>query len=466
MKILVYGLNYAPELIGIGKYTNEMCEWLSARGHHVKVVTGYPFYPHWQVDRRYRNSAYSRELRNGIEVTRCPLYVPARPSGLRRLVSHLSFALSSAPALIGAALRFRPDVVLAIAPSQLTAPAALTASAVSGARSWLHIQDFEIESAFELRILTGNWLRRCAEYVESAMLKRYDRVSTISAKMKERLLGKKVAPGRAVEFRNWVDTRDVTPRDRMTSLRAQLGLNEQALVALYSGSMALKQGLENVIEAARLLHHTGSPIEFVFCGEGISRQRLNEAAKGLDNVRFLELQPKESLPELLATADIHLLPQRAAVADLVLPSKLAAMLASGRPVIAMAETGTQLATEAADCGLVIPADNPDALAAALVRLATDPGLRRELGQSGRRRAVENWDVEKILGELEQHLLSLKRASSQERSGYHEGSGSSSLQMTRAFEIEANPNALVRQSIATRTAHDMRIAKIKAETDAR
>lgn len=410
MKILVLGVNYAPELIGIGKYTSEMCEWLAARGHSVKVVTAYPFYPDWKVLPPHRYTRYSRETRNGVDVTRCPFYVPAKPTGLRRLISYASFALSSAGVLISQALRFRPDVVFTVAPSQLFAPATLAAAAMSGARSWLHVQDFEIETAFELGILKGNRLRRCAEFIESAMLRRFARVSTISPKMMERLLSKKVAAARTMEFRNWVDTDAIRPGSQLTPLRTELGLPADAVIALYSGSMALKQGLENVVDAARIVRATNPNVYVVLCGNGAVRNVLVERAKGLDNIRFLDLQPRERLCELLSTANIHLLPQRAAVADVVLPSKLSAMLASGRPIIAMAEPKTQLGLEVTGCGTLIAADDAAALAAAMIELANDPALRKKLGEGGRANAVNRWDVQTILGQLEQQLLALAQVS--------------------------------------------------------
>jgi colanic acid biosynthesis glycosyl transferase WcaI len=434
MKILVQSIHYAPELIGGGKYTSEMCEWLAARGHTVEVVTAYPFYPDWKVKPPYRNSRYSHEVVDGVQVHRCPFYVPQEPSGLRRLISYLSFALSSGGALIWTALRFRPDVVFAIAPTQLGAPATLAAAFVSRARSWMHLQDFEIQSAFELGLLRGKWLRRCAEFIEGGLLRRFCRVSTISPKMLELLLSKQIAQSRAIEFRNWVDTSVIRPGDRSTPLRVQLGLPESAIVALYSGSMALKQGLENVVEAARILRDNHSDIFFVLCGNGAVRDRLIDQAQGLDNVRFLDLQPRERLCELLATADMHLLPQRAAVADLVLPSKLAAMLASGRPIIAMAEPNTQLAIEVEGNGLVIPADNSAALVAAIVELAKDEPLRTKFGQAGRGAAIRRWDMQTILNQLEQHLLLLQQESSIKPLETSSG-GPRALEMRSASDLE-------------------------------
>jgi colanic acid biosynthesis glycosyl transferase WcaI len=406
MKLLVYGLNYAPELTGVGRYTSEMCRWLASVGHQVRVVTSYPHYPDWAVTAPYRSGRYSREQIDGVEVQRCPLFVPKSPSGTGRILSHLTFAMSSAPPLFATAIRFRPDVIFAVAPSLQNAPAALLAARLTGAKAWLHIQDFEIDSAFSLGILSGSRLRRCAEASEQSLLRRFDRVSTISAKMMERLAAKGVAAERRIESPNWVDTNAIQPQDRMTSLRAELGLTAESIVALYSGSMTLKHGLKTLVDSARQLRDLKPELTFVFCGSGAVRNDTMEQARGLSNVRFLDLQPADRLSELLSSADIHLLPQRSEVTDLVLPSKLAPMLASGRPVITMAAPGTQLATEVEGAGIIIPADDPAALTMAIRKLADNAELCRGLGEAARAQAVRRWDMHTILRRLETALRSL------------------------------------------------------------
>src|ERR1700732_2235784 len=144
MKILICGLNYWPELIGVGKYTGELAEWLSTNGHEVRVVTAYPYYPSWKVAAGYRAAWYSHERHGGIEVYRCPVWVPSRPNGLRRILHLLSFAASNAPLVVWTGLTWRPDVVLGVVPTLFSAPAILLTSWLASARSWLHVQDFEI----------------------------------------------------------------------------------------------------------------------------------------------------------------------------------------------------------------------------------------------------------------------------------------------------------------------------------
>jgi colanic acid biosynthesis glycosyl transferase WcaI len=412
MKILVQGINFAPDLIGIAKYTTEMCAALAARGHAIHVITAPPYYPNWAVPAPYNATRYRTETIENIAVTRCPLYVPRTPTGTRRFIHHASFAASSAVATFYYARRLRPDVIFAVAPSLLSAPAAYLAARLYGAVSWLHIQDFEIDAAFELGILSGHTARRLALAGERRLLGAFDCVSSISPKMIAHLREKGVDDERVFELRNWVDTTLIEPSDRRTCFRSALGIDAAKIVALYSGNMSTKQGLEHLAQAARWLAANCPEVVLILCGSGPMRPRLAAQTAGLPNVHFLDLQPNAKFPELLATADIHLLPQRPEAADLVLPSKLAGMLASGRPIVAMTEAGSGLAAEIYGVGVAVSAGSGDALARAVARLAEDADMRDKYGQEGRRVALERWDMGAIIAALERRLeiLTARRAS--------------------------------------------------------
>jgi colanic acid biosynthesis glycosyl transferase WcaI len=408
MRILVCGINYAPDLIGVPKYNTELCESLAARGHAVRLVTAPPYYPDWRVPTGYRSRWYTHESLNGVDITRAPIYVPARPSGAKRLLHHASFAVSSSIPLLSTAIKWRPDIVFAVAPSLLSAPVAALAARAVGANAWLHVQDLEIDTAFELGILRSASMRRMMRGFERTILRAFDHVSTISPQMLRRLAQKGVAPHRLREVPNWVDTTDIVPGTRQTTFRRSLGLRPTDTVALYSGAMSNKQGLELIINAAAATRESHPAIHFVLCGNGPHRTELARLASGLDNVHFMSLQPVERLSELLNTADIHLMPQREQAADLVLPSKLLGMLASGRPIVAMADPGTGIALETAGAGVLVPPGDAGALAAAVTALAQDEDLRSRLGAAGRLRAEQKWDRTMVIQLLEREFLSLGR----------------------------------------------------------
>jgi colanic acid biosynthesis glycosyl transferase WcaI len=266
----------------------------------------------------------------------------------------------------------------------------------TGIKSWLHVQDFEVDAAFDLGLLTNQRLRSLMLRVEKRIFKSFDRVSTISPQMLKRLKTKGIEPEKLREVRNWIDTSSIAPGDRKTRFRQQLNLCDTDQIGLYSGSMSNKQGLDLLIEAAGTLKNSHPNIHFVLCGDGPHKSKLMAMAAGCPNIHFLELQPSEAFGELLATADFHLLPQRAEAADLVLPSKLGGIFSSSRPVIAMAGLVTGLANEVKDAGLIVAPGDPLALAAAICRLGEDQALSRLLGENARQRAIERWDKRTIL----------------------------------------------------------------------
>jgi len=406
LKILILALNSAPDLVGAGKVTGEMAAWLAARGHRVEVVTAPPYYPGWKIADSYRGTGYRRESAAGVSSLRCPIYVPQRPSGARRLLHHLSFALSSLPAVVGRALAGRPDVVISVAPSILAAPNAWLAARLSRATAWLHVQDLELDAAAELGMLPGGRRRGWAARFERLLLRRFDRVTTICPGMADRLASKGVDPLHLGVLANWVDCREIRPLPARQVSRAAFGLPADAFVALYAGTLGEKQGLDVLIAAAERLVHRRDLHIAVF-GEGPARRRLLDAAGQLPNLTVGPLVPGARLNDLLNCADAHLLPQAAGVQDLVLPSKLTHMLASGRPVVAAAPAGGQLADLVADCGLRLEANEGSAFAAALERLAGDPVLCRSLGRSARERAVERLDRNAVLARLERALYQLR-----------------------------------------------------------
>lgn len=400
LNILIIGHNYAPEPVGIGPCTTGMAEMLAAEGHSVRVICGTPSYPHWTVAEGYARYRISSARENGVAITRLPHFVPKSPQGWWRILHHLSFALLAFMALIAACLVRRPAVIIAIAPSILSTLVARTVATVTGRPLWVHVQDLEVDIALatghlprtRIRARGLRWIERCAM--------NGDRVSSISPAMCTRLAEKGIPPDRIIEFRNWART-DVRPKDALSPFRKEWNV-QRPHVALYSGNIAAKQGIEIVAEAARLLSHRRD-ILFVICGNGPNRPALMAAAAECESVAFFDLQPPERLSDLLSIATVHLLPQIAGAADLVLPSKLPNMLASGRPIITTAEPWTGLAHEVEGCGLVTRPGDAAAFAAAIVRLIDDAPLRKALGRAAGARAAERWSKDAILTSFEGEL---------------------------------------------------------------
>jgi colanic acid biosynthesis glycosyl transferase WcaI len=396
MRILIYSANFAPEPTGIGKYSGEMAWWLAEHGHEVRVVCAPPYYPAWQVDKKYRWPLFRREKWRGVDVWRTPLWVPKSPSGVTRILHLLSFAITSFPVMLWQ-IAWRPDVVLTVAPAFMCAPTGLLTAWLCHAKRWLHLQDFEVDVAFSLGLLKGRRLQRIVLRMERALLRRFDTVSTISGRMVQRLLSKGVKAGNTRYLPNWVDLPRIKP-PKNGDYRAKLGIPADAIVVLFSGTLGGKQGLMVIPEAAKLLE-SRTDITFIVCGDGVMKPQLESAAAGLSNVRFMPLQPSGLVSDLLGMADIHLLPQSPDAADLVLPSKLSGMLASGRPVIATCRPETEISEIVSKCGLVVAPENGMELARAITKLADNPDVRFQLGRRGRSFAEENFERDAVLNTM-------------------------------------------------------------------
>jgi len=402
VRILVYGLNYSPELTGIGKYTGDMVQWLTTQGHDVRVITAPPYYPSWQVHPEYKSSRYKKEQLAGATVYRCPLWVPSKSTGITRILHLLSFMFSSLPVML-LQIIWRPKIIFMVSPTVLCAPVTMIVSTFTGAVSWLHVQDIEVDAAFEMGVLrTGGLVHWFARTFEKFFITRFHRVSSISPNMLQRIISKGVDEDKAVLFPNWVDTDAIYPKSGANYFRRELNIADDDVVLLYSGNMGMKQGLDVL---CHLAGHFASEnkIKFLFCGDGSFRKKLVELVSGLDNVHLLPLQPEERLNDLLNSADIHLLPQRAGAADLVMPSKLTGMLASGRPTITTAAVGTQLAIVVDGCGIVVPPAESAAemgpFYAAVRELFLNAELRRTFGNNARAYAVQHMGRDYVLGSL-------------------------------------------------------------------
>jgi colanic acid biosynthesis glycosyl transferase WcaI len=402
MRIVVHHLFYRPEPTGTAPLTAELCERLAASGHDVQVICPPPYFPEWKVKAPYRQYSYRREKLQGVSVTRCPVWLPARPHAWTRILYMLSFLLSSLPAV---ALRlFRPPhVVMAIEPSILSAIPMLVLGRLSGSLCWLHVQDYEIDIALETHQIQRPILRRLLRFADRFIRNRFDVVSTISRRMCHRLAEKGVPPSRIAYVPNWVHTDVIFPKHTAENpIREELDILPGAIVAVFSGTVNEKQGLDTLIDAAGILRNE-QDIVFVVAGAGVQLERVRNLARHARNIRFLPLQPAERLNDLLNAADLHLLTQRAAFADLVMPSKLLSMLASGRPVVATAARGSELYRFVSQCGAVVPPAQPQALAEAILSLARDPERRRELGARARDIAVRQFEAETVLAAFESEL---------------------------------------------------------------
>jgi colanic acid biosynthesis glycosyl transferase WcaI len=400
--VLLISGNYFPEPTGIGKYNNEMMNWLADHGFNCTVISTYPYYPFWQVQSPYINKRrwFNKQVNatpagNKITIYRCPHYVPLNPTGKSRALLDLSFFSTVSLKLISLTGK-KFDYIINVTPPLSLGLLAALYKKVCRAKFLYHIQDMQVDVANDLKMISSMRFLSMLFKIEKYILRTADKISTISPDMVERVKFKSGKP--AYLFPNWANTKLFFPLPDKRNLKADFGFKTDVPVVLYSGSIGEKQGLEAVLEIAENFKQKNTEIQFIISGSGPYKNILEKLAseKQLNNLSFLPLQPAEKLNEFLNMADVHLVMQKANVAHHVMPSKLTTILSVGGLAIITANAGSGLYKMITDnnIGLVSPAENISALSE-LIELALHNDYTN-ICNNARKYAEEFLAIDKIM----------------------------------------------------------------------
>lgn len=368
-RILFVGYNFSPELTGIGKYSGEMMHWLAEKGHECTVLTSYPYYPYWKIQKPYRKNRfwYKKEVTTfdsggKLRVIRCPMYVPNKPSGIKRMLLDCTFSLSAF--LISIPLLFykKYSRVITVAPSFQIGLLGVFYKKIRNAIHIHHIQDMQIEAAQDLGMVKSHKLLKALYGIEKYIYKNTDIISSISDGMIEKIEHKALKP--VSFFPNWTETKNFYPIENNEHLKEQFGFKPSDYVVLYSGGIGEKQGLDAILHSAKHLNSHQS-LQFIICGTGPYKQVLKKKTNemNLNNVHFMPLQPKENFNQFLNMADLHLVIQKEKASDLVMPSKLTTILAVGGLSLITANPDSSLhrVVSKHGMGILVSPENQEAL---------------------------------------------------------------------------------------------------------
>jgi len=387
MRIMFMAQCYAPEDVSAAVLITELATDLVRRGHEVTFITGAPNYPHGCVFPGYRNRAYQVEWLDGVRVVRTWSHISPSKALWPRL---LHYGTYSASAFYGGLFAGRPDIVVSYSP-----PLPLGLSAWLLSRLWripwvLELEDLYPDAAVAAGVLRNRRLIGFFSAMERFLYRHATHISVISESFRRNLERKGVPSRKITLIPVWADPEIVRPLPKENDFRQKLGLSGK-FVVMYAGNLGLTSCLEDVLGAAAELA-TEQPgdedgIHFVLIGEGVKKDDLEAAAREarLTNVMFLPYQPREVFPEMLAAADVGLVTLNASSASSSLPSKVFNVMASARPILAVAPADSDLAqlVESAACGVVVPPGHPKLLAAVLQGLRGQGAGLAEMGQNGR-----------------------------------------------------------------------------------
>jgi len=394
MNLLVLCPHFAPDVAPTGEVMTQITEQLARRGHHLHVVTSLPWYQHHAIESGWTGQMVRHEDTDWGRITRVHPFPTDKGNIPARALAFGGF--TALTGLAGLVSRGRPQAVLAMSP-----PLTLGAAGWAVARRHrvpfvFNIQDVFPDVAVEVGAITNAKVIAAASWLERETYLRADAVTVLSDDLADnvaaKIAGRRGEAGRAEKVRvipNFIDTEWIRPGERENDYRREHGLQGKTVV-MYAGNVGFSQSLDLMIAAATHLAHDPQVV-FVINGGGSARPTLERAAAGLPNVRFVDMAPKSRLPEVVAAADLHVVPLRAGLARSSVPSKLYTILAAGRPVVASVDAGTEVArtVERAGAGLAVAPDDPEAFTKAIERLIYAPGESEAMGAAGRR-FVEGW----------------------------------------------------------------------------
>ena len=384
LDVLILGLNYSPEPTGIAPYTTGLAEGLASRGHRVRVLTSFPHYPYWS----FRADVPSMESseRNGVRLERHRHYVPKTPDSLRRVLFEVAFGCRVTLRRWG-----RPDVVLCVSPALISSAVSFTRARFLGRRRpalGLVIQDLYSSGVQETRA-GGAQVAGALTWLERSTARAADGVVVIHERFAQQVLKRFALDAQKVTvIRNWTHVDQPLPVDR-DDVRRSMKWGADEVVVLHAGAMGAKQGLDNVVEAARLADAQQLPLRFVLLGHGGQRASLEERALGIDRIDILDPLDQTGFAQALAAADVLLVNERPGVKEMAVPSKLTSYFNAGKPVLAATDPDSTTAFElaAAAAGVCVRPGQPEELIAGALLLAADREAAERMGECGREYAA-------------------------------------------------------------------------------
>ena len=385
LRMIVLAPHFAPDIAPTGRVMTRIVGELARRGHHIDVVATLPWYRRHAIEPGWGGRLLRRDPTDWGTVTRVhPFPGGDRRNLLRRAAGVAGFSvLAGLAGLAAGGWTRRADGVIAMSPP-------LTVGLTGRFVAWWHraplvfnVQDVFPDAAVETGAITDGRIIAAARWLERVSYRLADAVTVLSDDLRANVLAK-VPAARAATVHmipNFVDTERIRPLDRRTAYRAELGLGDGPVV-LYAGNIGFSQSLGLLLEAARKL----PAVTFLINGDGAARAGLEQQAARLANVRFAGYVPDDRLAELLATGDVHVVPLRAGLGAVSVPSKTYSILAAGRPVVAAIDGGTEVPRllAASGGGIAVPPDDAEALTRAVEELTADPDRAVAMGAAGRR----------------------------------------------------------------------------------
>jgi len=405
MKILILSHTFPPEPGSASARMFELAEYLVNRNHKVSVITGFPNYPRGVIYQGYKNKLYQREKIQGINVTRTFIYITTRRAKfLPRLLNYASFMISS---VYGALLAGKPQLIYIYSPPIFLGLSAYVIGKLFKSPFVIEVNDLWPEAPIALGMIKNKYLINLSKKLEKFIYKKAHKIFFYSHIMRRYVINLGINRGKTEIHPLWIDTEFFKPTNSNKRILKQHQIDNKFII-MYAGNIGKAQGLEHLIDCAKLLHKINK-MEFVIIGDGIERNELIKKSENykLDNIKFINQQPKEKIIKFLSAADVLFLHLNKAPHRLgTIPAKILTYMSMGKPILAALDGEAAELINNHQCGIKVEPENPQAIAKGILALYKNEALRNELGENARHCAIYYYSKSKLLSELETSLQKL------------------------------------------------------------
>jgi len=409
LRILLLSQYYPPESGSAAMKMSELADGLVSKGHPVTVVTGFPNYPKGKIFENYHRSFLKTEKINGVKVIRVPLIVPKiRANFIHRMLNHTSFMLTS---IYGGIAAENPDLIYYYSPPLFLGFSAWILGKIYRVPTVVEINDLWPQAPIALGVLKNKFIIKFAEKFEKFVYNNTKHLFFYSRTMRNQVVAKGIPKNKTEIHPLWISTKEFSPAspEKISKIKEKYKLNGKFSL-MYAGLIGLPQGLDILIEVANRLKDN-KDIIFVLVGGGAEEENIKEKSKkaGLENIRFIPFQPKEEIPTFLSSADVlfaHLNP--AIFREGTIPGKVLAYMSMGKPLLVAVEGETNDLVIRSNSGLTAKPRDAKSITENLKKLCNNKDIRKEMGENARKYAIENFEKELLLKNLENKFIEIAR----------------------------------------------------------
>lgn len=394
MRIVIICHYFPPEIGAPSARLYEMARYWVNLGNEVHVVTCFPNHPTGIIPDKYKGLKYKHEMMGGIHVHRNYVYATPNKRFIKKTLGHISFMISSI--VISMKKIEEPDIILTSSPTFFSMFSGYWYSIYKKSPLLLEIRDLWPAAMIELGVMKKGLITNILEKIELFFYKKSKKLIMVTKSFKDNVISRGINEDKVYVITNGANQELFYPRGKNEFLIDKYDLKDKFIIS-YIGAHGISQNLSTILEVAKSLMQMRD-IKFLFIGDGADKDGLKVITQKqkISNVKFINSQPKELIPEFYSTSDICLVPlKNIELFKTFVPSKIFEMMACGTPIIASLEGEAAKILNDSKAALVVKPDNPEEIKRAILKLKEDKSLYEELKKNGPSFVKQNYSREKL-----------------------------------------------------------------------